>query len=402
MKLKIPRYSSYLQLTACFTFLAMALFGCGKIMAQVGSTPSLLYVVDTGDGWFDHSQILQFDTGQGKILKTFSAGEDPDIALSPDGSRLYVTAYMRDSDTSALENHLSVYDTASGKLLARIDNPDAIKHTMLAYATALAMSPSGRWLYMTKFHGNPDKSYYWYLTAFDTVQNQFLPVQAKLPCRSVTLVAMRQDLSVILVCRDSPFVFDVNLGNYTTPMKRVPVRQSPPMGPVAGASRNGVTAILPPQSQESWGAVFLQPGIDKIALVSDSDGSVFSLDKTMGTSIRVGQEPSLKSGGLNKGLVSPNEDAVYFQTASKPPSGSNQSLSRRNQILRVDPRTMALKGTLTISKPFFSMALSKDGHTIFTVNPDAATIGVVDASTLTEIKQIPGVGRRPIYAIAAP
>ena len=80
---------------------------------------------------------------------------------------------------------------------------------------------------MAKFHFNPDKSYYWYLTAFDTVQNQFLPVQAKLPCRESTIVPTRQDLSMVLVCRDSPYVFDVNLGDYTAPMKRVPVRPTP-------------------------------------------------------------------------------------------------------------------------------------------------------------------------------
>jgi hypothetical protein len=403
MSLKISKYHSYLQLTAYVAFLAMTLLGGGKIMAQVGPAPSLLYVVDTGDGWFDHSQILQFDTAQGRILKTFNGGQDPDMALSPDGSRLYVTAYSQDSDTAPLENHLSVYDTASGKLLAKIGNPDAIKHTMQAYGTALTVSPSGRWLYMTKFHFNPaNKGYYWYLTAFDTVQNQFLPVQAKLPCRDVTMVAMRQDLSVVLVCKSSPYVFDVNLGNYANPIKRVPVRQSPAKGTVAGASSNGAAAIMPPQSQESWGAVFLQPSVDKIALVSDLDGAVFSFDHTVGTSTMVGQQSRMKVGGISKGFVSPNDDTVYFQTASSPLSGSNHSFSRRNQILSADPKTMSLKSTLTISSPFFSMALSKDGHTIFTVNPDAATIGIVDASTLTEVKQISAVGRRPIYAIAAP
>ena len=158
---------------------------------------------------------------------------------------------------------------------------------------------------------------------------------------------------------------------------------------------------MPSESQELWGGVFLQPGVNKIALVSDSDGAIFSLDHTVGTDQGVGQEPRLKSGTITRGFVSPNEDAVYFQTASSPFSG-NHTFSRRNQILSADPKTMAFKGILTISKPFFSMALSKDGHTIFTVNPDAATIGVVDASTFTEVKQIPAVGRRPIYAIAAP
>jgi YVTN family beta-propeller protein len=56
---------------------------------------------------------------------------------------------------------------------------------------------------------------------------------------------------------------------------------------------------------------------------------------------------------------------------------------------------------LKTSQPFFTMALSKDGHTIFTVNPDTGTIGVVDASTLTHTNEITAAGKRPIYVIAA-
>lgn len=33
--------------------------------AQAGQPPTLLDAVDTGEGWFNHSQILQFDHNSG-------------------------------------------------------------------------------------------------------------------------------------------------------------------------------------------------------------------------------------------------------------------------------------------------------------------------------------------------
>ena len=45
-------------------FLLGSLVG-GNIAARVGQPPTLLDAVDTGEGWFNHSQILQFDHNSG-------------------------------------------------------------------------------------------------------------------------------------------------------------------------------------------------------------------------------------------------------------------------------------------------------------------------------------------------
>lgn len=402
MNWKARQSNCYLYLATCFALMAMAWLAGGNIAAQVGRPPTLLYVVDTGEVWGDHSQILQFDTGQGKILKTFDASQDPDMALSPDGTRLYVTTYVPDP-MEAPENWLSVYDTASGRLLERIRNQEAIMHTAPVYGSAMVFSASGRWLYMTKFHFNQDRSYYWYIAAFDTMLNQFLPTQVKFPCHNMTMVPARQDLNVLVVCRNSPFVFDTNLEDSATPMKRVPIRPAMITVRTANAAPSDTAASLVPSARaESWGAVFLLPREDKVGIIDDSEGSIFSFDHTAGTSQKVGQDLRLRSDGIRRGLVSENEDAVYFQFRSSRTSINDQSLSRSDQILSADPKAFAFKGALKTSKPFLSMTLSKDGNTLFTVNPDTATIGVIDTSTLTEVRQIPNVGRRPIFAIAAP
>src|SRR6266404_5501691 len=377
MNWRILQHNFYLKEAACFAFMAMALLAGGSVAAQIGQTPTLLYVLDTGEGWFDHSQILQFDTGQGKILRTFSTGRDADMALSPDGSRLYATSYTQDSDTAPSESGLSIYDTASGRLLERVANPDVMGHKYPVYGSNMAVSSSGNWIYITKFHYNPDRSYYFYLAAFDTVNREFLPHPLTLPCQGAAVMPAREDLNVLLVCRAGP-VFDVNLGDSATPMKRVALQPPVITGPIAKTSPCDMGAsIVPPRLQEAWGAVFLLPGADKVALVSDSEGSVFSFDRTAGTSATVGQDPSLRTEGINRGLVSQNEDAVYFQTGPSRRFSNGQSISGNTQVVIADPSTLSFKGALKTAKPFFTMALSKDGYTLFTVNPDTATIGVI-------------------------
>ena len=403
MNWSIFQHDSYLKEASCFAFIAMTFLAGGNVAAQVGQTPTLLYVLDTGEGWFEHAQILQLDTKSGRIRKAFAVGDNPDMALSPDESRLYVTSVTRDPDDGDLvESWLSVYDTPSGRLLDRVSNPDAMGHTLPVYGSEMAVSPSGRWLYITKFHYNPERSYYFYLAAFDTVNREFLPHPLTLPCQDAAVMPAREDLNVVLVCRNGP-VFDVNLGDSATPMKRVALQPPVITGPIAKTSPCDMGAsIVPPRLQEAWGAVFLLPGADKVALVSDSEGSIFSFDRTAGTSAKVGQDPRLRAEGINRGLVSQNEDAVYFQTGPNRRFSNDQSFSGSTQVVIADPSTLSFKFALKTTKPFFTMALSKDGYTLFTVNPDTATIGVIDISTITEVREIHAVGKRPISAIAAP
>lgn len=141
---EISKRNSYLRLAACFAFMAMVTLPGLGVATQVDHAPALLYVLDTGEGWFEHAQILQLDTKSGRIRKAFAVGHNPDMALSPDESRLYVTSYTQDSDEAPVESWLSVYDTLSGRLLDRVSNPDVMLHTLPVYFSGMAVSPSGR------------------------------------------------------------------------------------------------------------------------------------------------------------------------------------------------------------------------------------------------------------------
>ena len=399
---EVWKRNSYLKLAACFAFIAIVILAGRGVATQVDHAPALLYVLDTGEGWFEHAQILQVDTKSGRIRKAFAVGDNPDMALSPDESRLYVTSVTRDPDDEDLvESWLSVYDTPSGRLLDRVSNPDAMGHTLPVYGSEMAVSPSGRWLYITKFRYNPDRSYYWYLAAFDTVHSQFLREQFKFRCPAPVVIPAPQDLHLVAICQSDPFIYDINLEKAPAAATRVPIQpvtEEPPAAPSDSAN-----LMVPFQPQESWGAAFLLPSEDKVRIFDNTAGYIYSFDRFAGTSSMVGQNALLKMEQplLVMGLVAQDEDAVYVQTRMSRSSSESQSYSFSNKVLVADTKTFAIRCTLNTSKPFFSMSLSRDGNTLFLVNPDTATISVVDTSTLKELREIPGVGKRPILAIPA-
>jgi hypothetical protein len=82
--------------------------------------------------------------------------------------------------------------------------------------------------------------------------------------------------------------------------------------------------------------------------------------------------------------------------------GGNKGFLHSNQIISVDPDTFTQINVLKTREPFDAMFLSNDEKTLFTISSDQATIGVVDAVSLKEVKQISGVGKHPIFAVALP
>jgi YVTN family beta-propeller protein len=376
---------------------AMACLTRGSGRAQNAQQPDYVYIADTSDPFTDDGRIILLDAAQGKVIRTFPAGGDPDFVLSPDGSRLYADGFLISAD-GRRSPWLSIYETSSGRLLQRISNQGALQHTLPVYAPGMDMSPSGRWLYMSKIGAEGDGGYYFYLTALDTVRGEFLPNQVRYPCRASVQLASHEDLNVVIACWDSPFIFDVSLGATTEPARRLPIKPSIQAGEIS--ANDPATSIAPRRQTESWGTVFLRPD-GRVVMISNAQGSIFLVDRAAGVGTKIGQNVRLRgTPGLYRAIVSRDEDAVYFIGEGVAHLGGG-SFSHSTRILRADPITLSPKGTLTTSKPFFSMALSQDGRRLFTIDPDSATVTVIDTATMTEVKQI-SVGKRPIFGAAAP
>jgi DNA-binding beta-propeller fold protein YncE len=97
------------------------------VSASVGSrskqaASESLYILDSNNNK-EESQVLVVDVEDGRVVKTFRAGSTPDMALSPDGKRLYIASTWWTAERWG-GGTLDVIDAATGTLLQRVDNPD--------------------------------------------------------------------------------------------------------------------------------------------------------------------------------------------------------------------------------------------------------------------------------------
>jgi len=338
-----------------------------------------LYVVDTQTGKSD-SSVLVVDPSDGRIRKSYISGYRPDIALSPDGSRLYISFGKWNSATAMLEGLLDIYDTATGELVSEIDNPDIPFSTLAIYPTQLSMAASGRYLYMLKKHETREGRDL-YVTAFDTTQGRFLRDHASLPgCDRAMLVPADQDLKVIVKCLDSAYVRAITLSDGEKPVKD-------DWSLVRG--RNG-------EIERSWGALVQESGRDRVAMIS-KDGSGFSVDlrsKIVHPLGRVINDRTVV--GVQRMLISRNGKSLYVAAGHEQAEWS----VRFDRLIEVDASTLLPKESLNTILPFFSMTASPDGTRLYTVSPRPGAITVIDASNLHEVRRF-SVGKTPILLLSS-
>jgi hypothetical protein len=158
-----------------------------------------LYVLDSNQ-MKNKSQVLLVDPEQGRVIRTFKAGQGPDMVLSPDGTRLYLTSTLRNRKGQFRQSILEVIDTTSGKVLQRVDNPERWVSTVPDYPSQMAISPDGHWVYIFKSRTTQDEVSY-YVATFDTVQGRFLSENVSLPhCGAVTMLAFPDGRRLNALC----------------------------------------------------------------------------------------------------------------------------------------------------------------------------------------------------------
>ena len=98
------------------------------------------------------------DTKLKEIVKTYPTGSRPDIALSRDGTRLYVASESRvpEGPEGAGAGRLDVIDTATGATLASVANPHRWVAMGPLYGSEMALSADGHWLYVPKLVPGPE------------------------------------------------------------------------------------------------------------------------------------------------------------------------------------------------------------------------------------------------------
>jgi hypothetical protein len=310
--------------------------------AAPGDASGKLYVLDAGNNR-KKPQILVVDPSNGKVIRTYRAGYQPDMTLSPDGKLLYLSSSIENA-ASGLENFLDIYDTASGALLNHISN---CGHAVL---------PT-----------NEEQAFYLVSTAGAAIDT---------------------------------FTITGSEGSVKAAHQYISISLPPSITGARAAQKNPDTTTAPcdvgsRSTGKGIGPVFLRPQQKTVGLILE-DGSRLSVDLSSEATTPMVQESGLgKLGGIQP-IVESSGSSVYFGTSQ----GVNSYFERYDRIVRINPATMATTGTMTTSLPFFEVLRSHDESTLFTVNPERAKITVIDAASLREIKQF-YVGVQPILAIPA-
>ncbi len=155
-----------------------------------------LYVLDPRAG-AGKSVVWLVDPGEG-VKGRLQAGYAPFFALSPDGTRLYVTSRPPGSGVSSDE--LWAIDTASGALLQRVKLSDRLTYTLPAPG-GLAVSPDGRYVYVAKSRTIRPGVHEQTIQTFDTIRKRFLPEEAGLPaCGFPEIIPVSGAWQLVVMC----------------------------------------------------------------------------------------------------------------------------------------------------------------------------------------------------------
>ncbi len=399
--------------------LRAGLVGRDRILKPQGTTPSeSLYILDSNNKK-EESQVLVVDVQDGRVVKTFKAGSNPDMALSPDGKRLYIASTWWTADRWG-GSTLDTFDTASGVLLKRVDNPDRGLSTVPQYPSKMVISQNGRWLYIYKVHQTLDGDDH-YVATFDTHNGRFLSEVQKTPfCGGYAILQpLGTDRQLAVVCRESGDVRFLDLAPKASARNRTLASGSNTTG--APVQKVRILSKGVPEHGRRVGPAFLSS--DGLTLtVIMGDGRLLRIDNVSQTILEkdiVDGEARKRSGGANKSEQSSSQDWladswIRYQAPQLSPDGSKvyvgigrlahlgQGVQLFDRVAVFESKTLRRVGIIKTNQLFYSLVLSKDGRHLYALSPEQASVMVIDTVIQQEVRTIYGMGRTPIRAIVAP
>jgi len=185
----------------------------------------LLYIVDSDHGNSDsHERLFAVDPQRKVIVKNYAAGSRPDIALSPDGTRLYLAYEEMSPDRTEGQGKLDVVETATGTVVASVANPNRWVAMGPLYSSEMTLSADGRWLYVKRlaldFNHVPVDA----VAIFDTAAYKFLSDTISLPkCAASLLVPWPNERALSVLCSQDMDLRTVRFNDQGIPTNLVPV-----------------------------------------------------------------------------------------------------------------------------------------------------------------------------------
>ena len=344
-----------------------------------------LYVLDPNELWFE-SEILLVDPNAGAVEGVVRTGDDPQMVLSPDGSRLYVASVVNEKDT------LSVIDTATGRTLQTTALNNRKMDVFLPAWPTVARSDSGRDLLIKTAYTDNSGAQRFGLTVFDTRDQTFAPISTGPPdCPASQFLPLPAgDLAILC----GLWANDLRLmGGFATVSTLTIKRVALPRQSDDRRDPNG-------NSRELWRL--------SGAAISSTTGNLFSITQN-GKVLVVDRSGSRVLRTIDLGLspdewlppkapaISPDGTMLFVSVGAL----GDQGDQRATRILAIDTTTWKSR-TFSPGRPFWSLTLAPDGSQLYALDPDGHAVVVLNPRTGQEIRAIGGVGSSPVMAIVAP
>lgn len=373
-----PRHLPIIIMIMCFVSMTAATAGRG--FPSTGPTISTWTQPETG--WLyvldyqhpnEQARVLLVNPEQGSIVGSISVGYNPDMALSPDGGRLYVASVFED-DT------LSVIDTKSGTVLQSVTLNNRWPYIERPSAPTLAVSADGRSVYVLKMRMIARWHDEFTVAAFDVERGVFLRREADLGhCMFGFLLPSPDNREVSVVCQGSD---DLRV-----------VGRTP-------AGLDSIASPLPlrPTNIEQANAATLTPTGNVLAV--SNDGRIAEIDTPGRRVARMVVSDALADRWIQTRDVARSPDGTRLYIGATPVA--ERSTGKVSEILVVDVTTGRPPVWIKMDHSFWSMVLSADGKYLYAIDPDTQTVTIIDTQNHRNVRTIDGIGISPLRAIVAP
>lgn len=341
--------------------------------------PGWLYVLDVLRS-STQSQILVVDPATQRVMGSIYAGAGPDMALSPDGTRLYVAS------SRGAGSELAAIDTRTGAIVHTTPTLFRAEFTLRPFWSNLAISPDGQRLYVQTLQTIGPGQDLPGVATFDTVHGRFLPDTAEVPgCGLGQAVSEPAGWDLAVQC----------LATHDLRFLRLA-----PSGAVAAEH----TVALPVGT--SGGSDLAEPAGSALApdrrtvAVITLGGRAIIVDAASGQILQAADLGVAPGRWVPQGMLALSPDGARLYLGVGRLDERSQHVA--DQIVVIDPHTWRRVGTITPPQPLWGLATDRNGGRLYALDPDGHRVHVIDAGTLRDISTMTSVGAAPVRAIVAP
>jgi hypothetical protein len=317
-----------------------------------------------------------------RVIRSFQAGGAPTMALTPDGTRLYVVSGDRRPG-----DELVAFDVATGEveMTARLRPRERLFRLAgerLFCCPPMELSPDGQWLFLLWVTPGNAGERTFYVATFDTAEGIMLPEMMPLDeCEPgiQTLVPLPGIRRIALVCEESS---DVRFF------------EASETGSLASSTRLELPEV--PDPPDEYGGL-LNLGNLAWATASPDRSLLYSITLNGHVSVvdlgnqRVLAQHELDLGpdrhvGYGQVHLSGTGESMYLGLG---PMSDGFDLTSANQVMEVDTSTWTELRTASTPRPFLTFAVTSGADEVYVTSPRGLLR--IDIST-GHVNPVPGVG----------